>query len=447
MDIRSFQEKLFARGQELGVHKLEIYYQQGRSTSVRVVKGEIDAYTIKESGGLSLRLEHNGQMGYAYTEKLDEDSIDFLIEEARQNAGIVESKELEELFAGSESYVSLSTYSEALSNVAPEKLIEAALAMEKEALQADPRITMVHTSSVSNSESEVFIANNLGLDCAAKYNQAVAGIYVIAEEGGEKTTGGWYEYTLEDFDQVDYLKAAREAVKEAVSKLGADTIESSNYPVIFRQDAASTMLEIFTNIFSAEAVDKDFSRLKGKIGEQVAASIVTIVDDPHMANVPARCTFDAEGSATKRVEIIKEGQLLTFLHNRKTAQKFGVESTGHATKGSYRAKIGISPQNLFITAGATSLEDMIGSMDKGLMITDLQGTHAGANAVSGEFSLSCNGFLIENGAIVRPVNQITVSGNFFNLLQDVEVVGNDLRFLDSCTSPSLKVKSLTISGA
>jgi PmbA protein len=447
VDIRSFQEKLFARGQELGCSKMEIYFQQGRSSSVRVAKATIEEYSTKESGGLSLRLEHNGQMGYSYTEKLDADSIDFLINEARDNAGIIESKEIEELFGGSNSYPEVRTYSEALNQITPEQIIEAALTMEREALQADPRIKMVSFSVVRSSESEVLIANSLGLNCEAKYNSAVAVLNVIAEEDSDTTTGYWYEIALDNFDQINCIQIAQNAVKEAVSKLKAETIESNNYPVIFRYDAAGTLLESFTSVFSAEAVDKGFSRLKGKIGEQVAASLISIVDDPHMANVPARCAFDAEGSATKKLDIIKDGQLLTFLHNRKTAQKFGVESTGHASKGSYRGKIGISPQNLFIAPGETSLETMISGVDRGLMITDLQGLHAGTNAVSGEFSLSCNGYLIENGEIGRPVNQITVSGNFFNLLKDIEIVGNDLRFLGSCTTPSLKVKSLTISGA
>lgn len=447
MDVRSFQQMLFARGHELGCSNMEIYYRQGRSTSVRVVKGEIDAYTIKESGGLSFRVESNGKMGYSYTEKLDADSIDFLIQEALHNAEVIESKESDELYAGSESYPVLSTYSEELSHIAPDQMIEAAFAMERVALQADRRITMVNSCSVGNSESEILIANTLGLDCEAKYNSAYASISVIAKEASITTTGNWYDFALDNFNQIQYEQIANKAVEEAVSKLNAETIESDNYTVIFRNDAASTLLDAFTSIFSAEAVDKNFSRLKGKLGEQVASSLISIVDNPLMTDVPSRCSFDAEGSATKHIDIIKNGQLLTFLHNRKTAKKFGVESTGHASKGSYKGKIGISPQNLYIAPGITSLSTMIEGIDRGLMIIDLQGLHAGSNAVSGEFSLSCNGFLIENGAIARPVNQITVSGNFFNLLKDIEIVGNDLRFLDNCTSPSLKVKSLTISGA
>lgn len=447
MDVAQFQQRLFAKGRETGCSNMEIYYEQVRSTTVRVSKGEIDAYTIKESGGLSFRGEFDGKMGYAYSEQIDERAIDYLIREARNNAEVMESKENDELFAGSPSYPELSTYSERLAHVAPQTLIDAAFEMESVAAKADTRIAMVRSSTVTISESEVLIANTQGLDCRAKYSSAVGSLSVVAREAGDTTTGEWYDFSLQDFDEINFADIARRAAGEAVSKLNADTIASDNYPVIFRHDAASTLLNAYTSIFSAEAVDKDFSRLKGKLGEQVAGSNITLVDDPLMPHVPAQCAFDAEGHATRRNEIIKEGKLLTFLHNGKTAKKSGIDSTGHASKGGYRGKIGISPHNLYVEPGTASLEEMIANTDRGVMIVQLQGLHAGTNAISGEFSLSCIGFLIENGKVQRPVNQITVSGNLFNVLNEVEQIGKDLRFTGKCNSPSLKVKSLTISGA
>ncbi|WP_019421075.1 TldD/PmbA family protein [Paenibacillus sp. OSY-SE] len=447
MDVTQFQQHLFAKGIESGCSNMEIYYEQVRSTTVRVSKGEIDAYTIKESGGLSFRGEFASKIGYAYSEQIDERVIDYLIEEARNNAEVMESEENDELFAGSASYPELTTYSERLTHVAPQALIDAALEMESVAVEADSRIVMVRSSSVTISESEVLIANTRGLDCRAKYSSAVGSISVVARDAADTTTGEWYDFSLQDFDEINFADIARKSVHEAVSKLNADTIASDNYPVIFRNDAASTLLNAYTTIFSAEAVDKDFSRLKGKLGEQVAGSNITIVDDPLMPHVPAQCAFDAEGHATRRNEIIKEGKLLTFLHNGKTAKKSGIDSTGHASKGGYHGKIGIAPHNLYVEPGTVTLEEMIADTGRGLMIVQLQGLHAGTNAVSGEFSLSCIGFLIEAGKVKRPVNQITVSGNLFNVLNEIEEVGNDLRFTGKCNSPSLKIKSLTISGA
>nr|AXJ99387.1 PmbA protein [Paenibacillus brasilensis] len=447
MNIQQFQEALFTKGREIGYADMEIYYVNGRSTSVKVLKGEIDQYTIVENGGLSFRGVINGKMGYASTEKLEPDVIDFLLEEARSNADILESEEQDELFESSESYPEQPAYASALADTVPEILIEAALEMERTALAADPRIVMARHCSVSIRENEVLIVNTKGLHCHRRKSLATAYVYVIATEHNETVTGGWHDYSLRSVEDIDVADVAHRAVQEAVSRLGAHTIQSDNYPVIFRHDAAAQLLAAYTSVFSAESVDKGFSRLAGKLGQKVASEHITLMDDPLMKNVPAGSTFDAEGSATRRNEIIKDGELRTYFHNRKTARKAGVQSTSNASKGSYNGKIGVSYHNLYVEPGTSALEDMIRRMDRGLMIVELQGLHAGTNTASGNFSLACLGYWIEQGQVVSAVNQITVSGNFFDVLQQVEEVGNDLRFTGSCTSPSLKLASLSISGS
>src|SRR4051794_21894556 len=130
MEIRDFQTKLFARGREAGFADMEVYYQADRELSVKVFKGEIDAYTIEEKGGLSFRGVFGGKMGYSFTEKLDDDSIDFLLKEARENAEIIKSDDCEELFGGSERYAEFN-YSDAVANISPDAMIEAARTMER----------------------------------------------------------------------------------------------------------------------------------------------------------------------------------------------------------------------------------------------------------------------------------------------------------------------------
>lgn len=450
MNIAEFQEALLRKGREAGFTDMEIYYSSGKSLSVSVVKGEIDAYKIVESGGLSFRGLIGGKMGYASTEALDETSIPFLLTEAAGNAEVLELNEDEELFGGSERYHEVDSYSAEIMQTPPEKLIEAAFAMERIALNADPRIEMVRRSAAAVSESEVSIINTKGLNCHRRSSSSTASIYVLAKESpeaAETVTGGWFDYSLSSFDDIDVEAVALTGVQEAVSKLGATTVPSDNYPVIFRNDAATSLLSSFASVFSAESVDKGFSLLKGQLGEVIGGSNVTIIDDPLMPGAPSAKAFDAEGSATGRHELVKEGRLITFLHNRATARKAGAANTSNASKGGYKGKIGVSYHNLYIAPGTESLEEMIAGTDKGLLIVELQGLHAGTNATSGSFSLAAIGYWIEAGAIVRPVNQITVSGNFFELLNSIETVGSDPRFIGSCTSPSLKAVSLTVSGA
>lgn len=450
MEIGQFQAALFARGSEAGFTEMEIYYAGGRSLSVSVMKGEIESYTMVDSAGLSFRGLIGGQMGYASTEQIAEDSIPYLLEEAASNAEVLENTDTDELFAGSERYAEAGTYTPGIMDIPGGKLIEAALEMERIALTADPRVSMVRRSYVSVSEGEVMIANTKGLNCRRQYSSAAASIYVLAKtspEAEDTVTGGWHDQSLRSFEEIDIRAVAERGVREAVSKLAAETVSSGYYPVILRHDAATNLLATFASVFSGESVEKGFSRLKGKIGEQIAGANITLADDPLMPGVPAAKAFDAEGVATARHELIKDGKLQTFLHNRATARKAGTAGTANAARGGYKGKLGVSYHNLYIEPGSAALDELIASTGKGLMIVELQGLHSGTETTSGNFSLAAIGYWIENGAIVRPVNQITVSGNFFELLNNVETVGNDPRFLGSCTSPSLKIGSLSVSGS
>ncbi len=210
------------------------------------------------------------------------------------------------------------------------------------------------------------------------------------------------------------------------------------------------MLESFTGIFSAENVQKDLSLLKGKLNEKIGSDKFTVIDDPFMEGGLSSKSFDGEGVACKFKKVIDKGVLKTYLHNLKTAKKDGVETTGNASKSSYKSPIDISPSNFYIDKGDKSFDEIISSIEKGILITELQGLHSGLNTISGDFSLAALGFEIESGKIKRPVEQITVAGNYFDMIKDIEDVGTDLKFGlpgDAYIgSPSLKIKKLSVSG-
>ncbi|MBL0387703.1 TldD/PmbA family protein [Tumebacillus sp. ITR2] len=450
MEMMQFKDELFDRGRALGFTDMEIYYQAERDTTVRVFKGEIDAYNIAEQAGLSFRGVINGKMGYSFTEKIDEDSMDLLLQEARDNAEILELGESEEIFAGSERYVELHDQAQALRNLTPDVLIETAKRMETVALAFDPRVELVNTCMTINNETELTIMNTKGLNCRTKNNIAIGYLSVVGKENGDVSSASRSEFVLREIGDLNAEELAKNAAQEAVGKLGAQTIESGSYPVILRRETAATLLKAFVSVFSGETARKGLTLLQDRVGEQVAGANVTIVDDPHLADAPGSTPFDSEGMATHRHEVVRNGQLVTFLHNLKTAKHFGVESTGNAFKSSYRSSVSVQPNNLYVEPGDLSLDELIAGTDRGLLLVELQGVHAGTNAVSGDFSLACIGYLIENGKIARPVNQITVSGNFLQVLNDVEAIGNDLHFngygRGACGAPSLKIKSLAIAG-
>jgi len=446
VEIQEFQRKLFKIGQDRGFGDMEIFYSSNKSTSVNVLDHEVKSYVITEQGGVSFRGLYHSKMGYSYTEKIDEKSIEFLVTEAMANAEIMEMDDQEELFAGVDHYATLHRYSEAVATISPEQLIESALAMENTALAASPFVKRVIQCATIRSEGETIIVNTKGLNCHSKYTNLSAGVYLMASDGKQTATGGEYDFTLQDISKLNFTEIAEIAAKEAVSKLAADSIETGNYPIIFRYDTATQLVRAFVNNLSGEVVEKGFSRLQGKLGEKIAGENVTIVDDPLMEDVPGAATFDAEGYPTRKNELIKDGNLLRFMHNLKTGKKAGSPSTGHAGKSSYSAPVSVSPHNLYLQPGAASLAEIVTSTDKGIFIVELQGTNAGINPVSGDFSLYAMGFVIEKGVLGRPIHQITVAGNLYEILHNIEAIANDLHIKDTISSPSIKVKLLTVAG-
>lgn len=450
MDIHEFKGKVFAAGVAAGLQEMEIYFSQSKNFSTRIFQKEVDGYSVSMEQGVGFRARFDGKVGYSYVETLDQESIQLLVEGAKANAQIIDSEDEIEFYEGSAAYPNVEAYNAKLETVPAEEKIEFAKALESEAFASDARVSMVNWAATGYNETEVYIANTKGLEQSFKRNGAYGLVSAVVREGEQVKTSARMVFS-NDWEAFDAKKMAGEAVEEATSLLGASSVPSGDYSVLLRHDVAHDLLSTFVSVFSAEAVQKGLSLLAGKLGEQVASSIVTLIDDPLLENGGASASFDGEGVATRTKTVIENGKLKTFLHNLKTAKKDGVESTGNASRASFKAPVGISPTNFFIQPGELSYEDMIKRMGDGLIIIDVQGLHSGANPVSGDFSLGAYGYLVEKGQIVRPVEQITVAGNFFTLLETVEEIGSDLKFGRPSPggyvgSPTLLVRHLSVAG-
>ena len=303
----------------------------------------------------------------------------------------------------------------------------------------DKRITMVQ-SFYGEGTTKVLIQNSKGLRLEKEVNNAALGGFIIASDGKDQRTT--YEYKLSnDYSDFDLEAMAKNGAEKACAQLGAEPVESGEYEILLKNSAGASLLHPHVSMYSAESVQKNVSLLKGKVGETIGSELITLVDDPFRKKSAKSGAFDDEGVATTHQELIKNGKLTGFMHNLKTAKKDNTKSTGNGFNA------GITPTNFYYQEGTTSYDDAVKSMKKGLIITDLQGTHAGCNPISGDFSLQASGFLVENGEIVRPVALITVAGNYLTMLQNVTHVCDDLYFnFAFIGSPSMKIKSLKVSG-
>lgn len=449
MNLQEFKEKLFHLGEHHGFTDMELYYEREEKFACELYKGEIDSYDTSEVFGTSFRGLYEGKMGYAFTEKLDEESLSFLIENAKENSQIIEDEVQEEIFAGSEKYEEGNFYSTNLADVSIHEKINLLKEIEKHIYAYDERVTGTDYFMLSSGETERAIMNSKGLNLREKKNHAGIYVSVIVKQGDQVKNGEYSKFTR-NFSILKPEEIAKHAVEEALSRLDAQSAESKNYPVLLRNDAASALLQTFTPVFSAENTQKGQSTLNGKTGETISVPLLSIVDDPSLEEGLLSSSFDSEGVATVKKNIVKSGKLVSLMHNRKTAQKEGVESTGNAYKASYKGALTVAPTNLHVVPSDKSYHELVSSISEGIVITELSGLHSGANTISGDFSIAANGYFVKDGKIQNAVNQMTIAGNFYELLNNIEAIGSDLEFSMGFMasgytgSPSLLIKELAV---
>lgn len=442
MTMREFSDKAFACAKALGCEAAETYFAEQEEFSVNAAEGAIESYDVSKKGGLSLRVTVNGRDGYAYTESLDDPEE--LVRRAADNAGVISSLDPHPM-QGKCEYRAIAQQETPMQRMPESARIQLAIDLEAATKGADERVKRVVYSNVGCGGAHVVIRNTKGLDAERSATEAFAYVMPLMQQGDEVKTSMAFRYGK---DATDVAACAKEAVEEAAVKFGAKPIASGEYRVILRNTAMADLLQAFSGIFSAEEAQSGRSLLAGKEGDIVAAPCITLVDDPlhEMANLP----FDDEGTPTYRKNIIECGALKTLLHNLKTAKKAGVATTGNALRASAASPVDVGPSACYFEAGEASFAALLDALGTGLVVTDLDGLHAGVDPISGDFSLKTTGYLVENGRKAQPVTEITVAGNFLKLLSAVEAVGSDLRFGlpggASFGSPSLLVSRLTVAG-
>ena len=182
----------------------------------------------------------------------------------------------------------------------------------------------------------------------------------------------------------------------------------------------------------------------------IASDCVTILDDPMREGALMQTNFDGEGVATACRNVVEKGILKTLLYDLTTAKKAGVESTGNAHRG-YASPVVIAPYNFGIMAGDSTQEELFAAVGNGIYINECKGFHAGANAVTGDFSIESAGFMIRDGKRAEPVKSFTVAGNFFELLKQIEKLGNEVKWgisgsLTLFGSPDVLIRNASVAG-
>ena len=325
---------------------------------------------------------------------------------------------------------------------APETLIARAMAAE-EAARAVPGVTNSDGAEASWGRTRAaMVASNgfAGGYGGTGHNVSVA---VLAGEGTAMERDHDFTVAAHAADLRDPAVVGRTAGERAVRRLRARKIATCQVPVIYDPRVASSLLRHLVGAISGPAIARGTSFLKDKLGQRIFAPGITVIDEPHKPRGLRSKPFDGEGLANRRRAIIEDGVLTTWLLDLASARQLGLESTGHAARGT-SSPPSPSPNNLWLDPGPVTAQELISDIVEGFYVTELMGM--GVNGVTGDYSRGAAGFWIEGGEIAYPVSEVTVAGNLKDMFQRL-TPANDLEFKTGIDAPTLRVDGMTVAGA
>ncbi len=438
-------EKILTVATSLGTDAAEVYLRSNSSTVIEVKGQKVDAFERANEIGAGLRVIMGERMGFAFTTDLSDSALRNLVHASVANAQNTESDPFHSLPGKSDSdYPEVAIYDPDVVKLTEKEKIDRIMAMERDAFAVDPRIKRIHKASADFSNAETLIMNTKGARVLFKSTACSCWIEVVAEENGESQTGLDFGVNRM-YRKLDIEAVGRRAAQRARDLLGARHIDSVKAPVILESTVAQEFLGLMAGSFSAESVQKKRSLFIGRLGSEVVSSAVTVIDNGLLESGLGTAPCDDELVPMKKKIIIDRGRLEMFLHNTYTAKKDKIASSGNGMRGGFKGIPGVNITNLHIEPGQESLEALISSVDKGLLVTEVLGMHT-ANSISGDFSVGATGFWIERGKKAYPVREITIAGNILELMRHVDAVGSDIRFSGRIGCPSLRVKELSIGG-
>jgi len=453
LDLESLAADVVALAMKAGASDAEAVVREGDEFSVNVRMGEVE--TLKESGsrGLGLRVFLGTRSASTSTSDLTPDGIRQLVEGAMALAKVTE----EDPFAGlpeTADFGSVSDdlhlyYDDVYSLSGPER-IEWARRAEAAALAADPRITNSDGGSFDAATGRKVLANSRGF--LGGYRTSYAGVSaapLAMDANGQMQRDGWWSGARRMADLDSPEAVGSEAARRALRRLGARKVPTQRVPIVFTPEVARSLIGSVFEAASGDAIWRHASFLAGKLGAQIAAPTLTIVDDntmllPNGAGGFGSSPFDGEGLPSLRTVVLENGVLRNYLLNTYTARKLGMKSTHNASRG-LAGTPGIGCGNLYLESGNLTPDQIIGDVSTGLYVTSLMGF--GVNVVTGDYSRGATGLWIENGQLTHAVEEVTIAGNLAEMLLNVTAIGNDLVFRGSVASPTLRVDGMTIAGA
>jgi len=444
MQYENLPQELVDRCLSRGADSAEVLLETGRQLSIEVRNGAMETIQESTSHGVGFRVFKEGKMGFAHSNDLSDASVNQAIDSAVEFAQHMTADEHNILPTDPGVTEVEGLFDPDLGNVSMDAKIAMITELERLAM-ADPRITVSNGAGYGEGEGSVYLANSNGLAKSYRSSACNFGVSVVAERGEQKSSGG--EYCSRRFfsDLVSAEEIAEKAARSAYEMLDPQMVRTQRASVVFDPDAARSLLGGILGAINGERVLQGASFLADRVGEKIASDLLTITDDGTRPKSLAGSPFDGEGVPTQRRTIIDRGVLQGFMYNTMVASRAGVQSTGNASRGGFSSLPGIGPHAFYVEAGETDPEEIIRSTPNGLYLKGVTGY--GINPVSGNFSGGAQGFWIQNGRLAFPVMGLTIAASAEEMLNGIDLLGNDLDLNRTMTAPTFRIREMQIGGA
>ena len=443
-----------------GAGDAEAYLSEAETREVRVHGGEVESLTAATQRGLGLRVWIGHRAGYGYGTDLSDAGLRAIAARAVEAARAADE---DEFAAPPELPVRLSHPSgtkgaperlEWLSDPSrgewgAERVADLALAVERSALDADPRVVAVEQAVYFDSGERVAIAASAGIGAEYETSSCYAYLQALAEGDDGRETGLGFGLARGPAG-LDPAAIGAEGAARATEMIGSVKPASRRCPVVLDPTVAASFVGLLGRAAGADAVQRGRSPLADRLGEEVASEAFVLHDDGLDPHGFATAPVDAEGVPRRRTPLVEGGRLRTFLHDSYTARRGGAASTGSAGRSGYRSPPGVSASNLVVAPGSHSRDDLLREAADGVYVTDVAGLHSGVNPVTGVFSVGASGLAIEGGEAARPLREFTIAGDLVAMLRALRAAGSQPRWVPfggSVSTPPLLIGELTVSGS
>ena len=397
----------------------DLIVQQDASLSLKAHAGELEEHKVNSTRVYGVRVIKDNRAGIAYSEAADAEALDSMVAQALQNAAFAGEDDKETIADGNGSLATDDAVLCRDDDATVETKIDAALALERE-LAARDKVQNVPYNGVQDVTAERYVFTTAGHTAHSKARLCSAYAYALLKDGDKDVLDG-VEHTARRFDDLDTSEIVDETYARCLALLHGEAVPSRHYDVLFDVECQAALFGAFASVFSGKAARDGISPLRDRVGETIGVDGLDIRDAPRRTDGFRYALFDGEGIATGETTLVDGGRLVTLAHNSATAGYFGVASTGHGAR-SPKTPLGVALHQPEIGRGELSESDLLSG--EYLEIVDLAGLHSGTNAVSGDFSLGAAGFVCADGERLRPVRNITVAGNFLDMLTRIVGIGD-----------------------